>query len=67
MLTHLQVLADRLLAAAAVQAASYHDPYCDEVYAIQLAKVEAKQAREAARAEAAKAKEERCECLRAAP
>jgi hypothetical protein len=52
----LQVVADELLAAAAQLEASYADPYDAPVYGIQLAKVEAKAAREAARAAAAAAK-----------
>lgn len=52
----LQVIADELLAAAEQLDASYIDPYEDPVYAIQLAKVEAKAARDAARAAAAAAK-----------
>jgi hypothetical protein len=52
----LQVIADELLAAAAQLEAAYIDPYDAPVYGIQLAKVEAKAAREAARAAAAAAK-----------
>jgi hypothetical protein len=52
----LQVIADELLAAAAQLEASYTDPYDAPAYGIQLAKVEAKAAREAARAAAAAAK-----------
>lgn len=51
-----QVIADELLKAAEQIEASYKDPYDDPSYAVQLAKVEAKAAREAARAEAAAAK-----------
>lgn len=56
----LQVIADRLLEAAAREKAAYVSPYDDPSYAIQLAKVEAKAAREAARAAAAAAKAARC-------
>ncbi|WIA29875.1 hypothetical protein OEZ86_012344 [Tetradesmus obliquus] len=61
-----QVIADELLAAAAQLEASYADPYDEPVYGIQLAKVEAKAAREAARAAAAAAKAAREEAAAAA-
>jgi hypothetical protein len=51
-----QVVADELLAAAAQLEAAYADPYDAPVYGIQLAKVEAKAAREAVCAAAAAAK-----------
>jgi hypothetical protein len=52
----LQVIADELLAAAAQLEASYADPYDAPAYGIQLAKLDAKAAREAARAVAVAAK-----------
>lgn len=52
----LQVIADELLKAAEEVEASYRDPYDNPVYAVQLAKVEAKAARDAARAAPAAAK-----------
>jgi len=55
----LAVLAARLLSAADSLDSAYLDPYSADVYAVQLAKVNAKAAREAARAEAAHAKSER--------
>ncbi|WIA09806.1 hypothetical protein OEZ85_009181 [Tetradesmus obliquus] len=61
-----QVIADELLAAAAQLEATYADPYDAPVYSIQLAKVEAKAAREAARAAAAAAKAAREEAAAAA-
>jgi hypothetical protein len=51
-----QVIADRLLEGAARHKAAYVDPYADPLHAIQLGKVQAKEAREAARAAAAAAK-----------
>lgn len=51
-----QVIADTLLEGAARQKAAYQDPYADPLYAIQLGKVQAKEAREAARAAAPEAK-----------
>ena len=51
-----QVIADKLLEAAARDKAAYQNPYDEPTYAVQLAKVEAKAAREAARAAAAVAK-----------
>lgn len=55
-----QVIADKLLEAAAREKAAYTSPYDDPTYAVQLAKVEAKSAREEARAAAAAAKAARC-------
>jgi hypothetical protein len=57
---HVQVIADKLLEAAAREKAAYTSPYDDPTYAVQLAKVEAKAAREEARAAAAAAKAARC-------
>ncbi|KXZ43431.1 hypothetical protein GPECTOR_90g517 [Gonium pectorale] len=52
-------VARALQAAAAEEEARFVDPYKDEAYGVQLAKIEAKKAREAARAAAAAAKAER--------
>nr|BBC28438.1 flagellar associated protein [Yamagishiella unicocca] len=52
-------VARALQAAADAEEAGFVDPYADESYGIQLAKIEAKAAREAARAAAAAAKAER--------
>jgi hypothetical protein len=56
----LQVIADKLLEAAAREKAAYTSPYGNPTYAVQLAKVEAKAARAEARAAAAAAKAARC-------
>lgn len=55
----MQVLTDRLLAAAEVWEDSYVDPYSSPMYDIQIQKIHDKAAREAARAAAAEAKAER--------